>query len=77
MFLLSHPSLEESEGWGTPDHGRTKMKNMGAPPADPSENCMEEADMCTDANCHSDRCGTRFAPLQVNGDMIHIHRDLS
>ena len=33
MFLLSHPSLEESEGWGTPDHGRTKMKNMGAPPA--------------------------------------------
>jgi hypothetical protein len=33
MFLLSHPSLEESKGWGTPDHGRTKMKNMGAPPA--------------------------------------------
>jgi hypothetical protein len=32
-FLLSHPSLEKSEGWGTLDSERMKMINwVGHPP---------------------------------------------
>jgi hypothetical protein len=31
--VISHPSLEKSEGWGTLDGGRMNMTKMGGPPA--------------------------------------------